>query len=73
MQISLKDRVALVTGGSRGIGRAISLALATAGASVVINYKGNQAAADETVKAVEAFGAQALAVVPTVWCTSNAG
>jgi 3-oxoacyl-[acyl-carrier protein] reductase len=62
MQISLKDRVALVTGGSRGIGRAISLALAGAGASVAVNYRGNQAAADETVAAIEAAGGTAVAI-----------
>jgi 3-oxoacyl-[acyl-carrier protein] reductase len=62
MQISLKDKVALVTGGSRGIGRAIALALAGAGATVVVNYRGNQAAADETVAAITAAEGRALAV-----------
>lgn len=62
MQISLKDKVAIVTGGSRGIGRAISVALADAGALVVVNYKGNQAAADEVVAAIEAKEGQALAI-----------
>jgi 3-oxoacyl-[acyl-carrier protein] reductase len=62
MQISLKDKVALVTGGSRGIGRAIALALAGAGATVVVNYRGNQTAADETVAAITAAEGRALAV-----------
>jgi 3-oxoacyl-[acyl-carrier protein] reductase len=62
MQITLNDKVAIVTGGSRGIGRGISLALAQAGAAVAVNYKGNQAAADEVVRAIEAAGGQALAI-----------
>jgi 3-oxoacyl-[acyl-carrier protein] reductase len=45
----LDGKVAVVTGGSRGIGRAISVLLAKAGAHVVVNYAGNQAAADETL------------------------
>jgi 3-oxoacyl-[acyl-carrier protein] reductase len=62
MQIQLSEKVAIVTGGSRGIGRAIALGLAGAGAAVAVNYKGNQAAADEVVRAIEAIGGQALAV-----------
>ncbi len=62
MQIRLSDRVAVVTGGSRGIGRAISLSLATTGATVVVNYRGNQAAADETVATIVAAGGHAVAI-----------
>lgn len=52
----LTEKVALVTGGSRGIGRAVCVALAQAGARVVINYAGNEAAAAETLEAVRAAG-----------------
>lgn len=62
MQIRLTDRVAVVTGGSRGIGRAIALSLSTTGATVVVNYRGNQAAADETVAAIAATGGKAVAI-----------
>jgi len=62
MQIDLTGRVALVTGGGRGIGRAIAQALAAAGAAVAINYRGNAAAAEETVAAIEAAGGEAMAV-----------
>lgn len=54
--------IALITGGSRGIGRATALALAAAGYDVVIGYATNSAAADETVSAVRALGRQCLAV-----------
>jgi len=46
---NLQGQIALVTGASRGIGRAIALALGQSGAHVVINYRGNQAAAEETL------------------------
>src|SRR5690349_11697903 len=55
-------RVALVTGGSRGIGRAIVEALAAEGAKVVFVYASNQAAADELVARLKADGREALAV-----------
>lgn len=51
---------ALVTGGSRGIGRAICVKLASMGYPVIINYKGNQAAAEETAALVRATGQEAV-------------
>ncbi len=58
----LKERVALVTGASRGIGRAIALALAQEGAHVVVNYSSSAEAAQEVVKTIESLGAKALAL-----------
>lgn len=54
--------IVLVTGGSRGIGRAISVGVAATGAAVVVNHVGNLAAAEETVAAIEAAGGTAIAV-----------
>ena len=62
----LKGKTALVTGASRGIGRAIAVALAQQGASVVVNYSGSEAAAAETVELVKAAGGEAIAVKANV-------
>ena len=53
----LRGQVAIVTGGSRGIGRATALRLAEAGADVVVNYVHNEAAAEEVVRRVRRAGA----------------
>ena len=59
--MSLQENVALVTGGSRGIGRGICLELARQGAAVAVNYAGNEAAALETVEQCRALGVEAEA------------
>lgn len=56
----LKDKVAIVTGGSRDIGRAVSVKLASEGAKVVVNYCNNEEAANETLAAIEAAGGTAV-------------
>lgn len=58
----LRGRVAIVTGGSRGIGRATALRLAEAGADVVVNFIRDEAAAEEVARSARAFGVRALAV-----------
>ncbi len=60
--MDLKGQTAVVTGASRGIGRAIAVELAKCGADVVVNYSGNEAAADETVKLCMECGTKAIAV-----------
>jgi 3-oxoacyl-[acyl-carrier protein] reductase len=59
MSETLKDRIALVTGGSRGIGRAISVELARLGAHVYVNFSSSPQAAEETVKLCEEVGGKA--------------
>ena len=60
--LGLKDRVALVTGGSRGIGRAVVALFASYGAHIVVNYVRDETAATETVNMAQAHGVKAVAV-----------
>jgi 3-oxoacyl-[acyl-carrier protein] reductase len=59
---SLEGRAALVTGGSRGIGRAICLELAAAGARIAVNYNTTAAGAEEVVASIKAAGGEAFAI-----------
>ena len=61
LTLSLENRVALVTGGSRGIGRAIALELAARGAAVVVNYNKSPEAAEQVVKQIQDTGGKAAA------------
>ena len=58
----LDSKVALVTGASRGIGRAVAISLARIGATVVINYAGNQKAAEEVEKEIHSLGGKAILI-----------
>ena len=58
----LEGQVAVVTGASRGIGRAIAIKLASMGARVVVNYRSNQAAAEQVLDLIRQQGGQAIAV-----------
>lgn len=64
--MTLQHKTAIVTGGSRGIGRAICLQLAQQGANVVINYSGSEQKAREVAEQVEALGVKALVIQANV-------
>lgn len=60
--MKLKDKIALVTGSSRGVGRAVALGLAKQGANVVVNYTSNENAANEVVETIQSMGRKTIAV-----------
>ena len=59
--MKLRNRTAIVTGASRGIGRAVALELAKEGAAVIVNYAGSEAKANEVVDEIKAAGGRAIA------------
>ncbi len=65
-QLVLAGKIALITGASRGIGRAIALELGRLGANIVVNYHGNEARAREVVSQLETQGRQAVAIAADV-------
>jgi 3-oxoacyl-[acyl-carrier protein] reductase len=71
MDFDFTNRVALVTGGSRGIGRAISLALAERGAQVIVNYAGNREDAEKTVSDIQTAGGEAQVIQADVAETAD--
>ncbi len=60
--MKLKGKIALVTGSSRGVGRAVALGFAKQGANVVVNYTSNENAANEVVETIQSMGGKAIAV-----------
>ena len=60
--MKLKHKIALVTGSSRGVGRAVALGFAKQGANVVVNYTSNENAASEVVETIQSMGSKAIAV-----------
>ncbi|WP_438446790.1 3-oxoacyl-[acyl-carrier-protein] reductase [Gorillibacterium sp. sgz5001074] len=68
----LEGKIALVTGASRGIGRAIALELARAGADVAVNYAGSEQAAEEVVLAIQALGRRAMKIKANVGSSEEA-
>jgi 3-oxoacyl-[acyl-carrier protein] reductase len=71
--MSLRNRVALVTGGSRGIGRGIATRLGQDGARVAIAYRSNKAAAQQTLRQIQAVGVECVAVETDISDPARAG
>ncbi|WP_342566048.1 3-oxoacyl-[acyl-carrier-protein] reductase [Paenibacillus sp. FSL R7-0345] len=69
---ALQGQTALVTGGSRGIGRSIALALAEQGVKVAVNYSGSEAAAQETVARIAELGSEGIALKGNVGISEQA-
>ncbi|MHB0958901.1 MAG: 3-oxoacyl-ACP reductase family protein [Pirellulaceae bacterium] len=69
----LTDRVALVTGASRGIGKAIAIALAKAGADVAVNYRSRHSEANETCAEIEKLGRRSVAMKADVSVAADVG
>lgn len=72
MFAALKGQTALVTGGSRGIGRSIALALAAHGVKVAVNYSGSLQAAEETVARIHELGSEGIVLQGNVGSSSDA-
>jgi len=70
--MKIKDKIALVTGSSRGVGRAVALGFAKEGGNVVVNYTSNEKAANEVVEAIQKIGSKAIAVKADVAQKSDA-
>jgi 3-oxoacyl-[acyl-carrier protein] reductase len=68
----LQGKIALVTGSSRGVGKAVALGYGKEGAKVVVNYTSNETAADEVVEAIKGMGSEAIAVRADVALKSEA-
>lgn len=70
--MKLKDKTALVTGSSRGVGRAVALGYAKEGANLIVNYTSNEKAANEVVDLIQSMGSKAVAVKADVALKADA-
>lgn len=73
MKVDLSGKVVLVTGASRGIGRAIAIAMANTGAAVAVNYRESGTLAAETVREIEALGGKAASFQADVGDANQVG